>query len=255
MVIFFTILLLAWYDIHQKSSKIRKTILEIIRQLNLQEQEGLEVLDSALANVQDEVNRRQEFVRTLHEYGIFLMQRGIINSIQNEQTINNQNGHGISQALENIWNNYNQDFRKIQTLIFLERYRDLGFSRCNICLRDFKQHERIKRFPRECDHLFHIKCLEIWLRIEASCPHCLRSFLGHKYRNATLSASEDGEKYSRLTSWQYSQTIDRQGGATSVNRLTAASSGATPSRSCNQIIELYKTEFQLNRDSKNPFLR
>lgn len=31
VVLFFTILLLAWYDIHQKSNKIRKSILEIVR--------------------------------------------------------------------------------------------------------------------------------------------------------------------------------------------------------------------------------
>ena len=36
-----------------------------------------ELLDNALANIQDEVQRRQDVVRNLNEYGIFLMQKGV----------------------------------------------------------------------------------------------------------------------------------------------------------------------------------
>jgi hypothetical protein len=68
-------------------------------------------------------------------------------------------------ALETVFINHNQDFRKISTIIFLERYIDLGYLRCNLCLKDFEKYERVKRFPRECDHLFHIKCLEAWMKI------------------------------------------------------------------------------------------
>lgn len=55
------------------------------------------------------------------------MQRGIVNNIQNEQNIIAANGHTLPQALESVWSNYNQDFRKIQTLVFLDRFRDLGY--------------------------------------------------------------------------------------------------------------------------------
>ena len=61
----------------------------------------------------------------------------------------------------------------------------------------------MKRFPRECDHLFHIKCLEVWLKIEANCPNCFRVYLGPKYVNPTLNSDEDPEQYSALTSWQF----------------------------------------------------
>jgi hypothetical protein len=55
----------------------------------------------------------------------------------------------------------------------------------------------VKRFPRECDHIFHIKCLEVWLKIEASCPNCLKSYLGHQYTNANLEYERvDSEKFS-----------------------------------------------------------
>ena len=117
------------------------------------------------------------------------------------------NGHVLPQALENIWSNYNQDFRKIKTIVYLERYRDLGFNQCNICLKGFKKHERVKRFPRECDHIFHIKCLEVWLKIEASCPNCLKSYLGHKYVNVNIREDIDPEQFSILSGWQYQKQI------------------------------------------------
>lgn len=37
-------------------------------------------------------------------------------------------------------------------------YGDMGFTRCSICLNDFKPKEKLKQFPR-CEHLYHIKCL------------------------------------------------------------------------------------------------
>ena len=55
--------------------------------MNLHEQDGLDILENAIESVKEVINRRYEFVRTLNEYGIFLMQRGINNHIQNEQAI------------------------------------------------------------------------------------------------------------------------------------------------------------------------
>lgn len=66
------------------------------------------------------------------------MDRGIINNIQNEQNIIAQNPqNGLPPGLEQIWNQNNQDFRKIQTIVYLEKYRDMGLGRCVICLKDF----------------------------------------------------------------------------------------------------------------------
>ena len=73
IILIFAILLITWHDMYHRSIQIRKNILEIIRQVNFETQDGLDLLDSAIANIQDEINRRQEFVRTLHEYGIYLM--------------------------------------------------------------------------------------------------------------------------------------------------------------------------------------
>ena len=50
-------------------------------------------------------------------------------------------------------------------------YGDLGFTRCNLCLVDFFNGEKVKQFPG-CDHLFHVKCLELWSILDPSCPNC-----------------------------------------------------------------------------------
>ena len=84
IILIFTILLLTWHDVSQKSVETRKNLLVILRQVNLHEQEGLDILENAIESVKDVINRRQDFVRTLNEYGIFLMQRGINNCILNE---------------------------------------------------------------------------------------------------------------------------------------------------------------------------
>lgn len=118
---------------------------------------------------------------------------------------------GINPGKQHIWmpeqqqieliQNFYQDFRKIKTIVYLNRYRDLGFGRCNVCLKDFKQQERVKRFPRECDHIFHIKCLEVWMKIEASCPTCCRDYLGFEYRNINFKPNKkdtDSDYYSNV---------------------------------------------------------
>lgn len=223
----------------------------------------MDILENAIENVKDEINRRQDFVRTLNEYGIFLMQRGINNSILNEQAILQQQGN-IPQTLELIHQNINQDFRKIKTMIFLDRYRDLGYGRCNVCLKDFNQYERVKRFPRECDHIFHIKCLEVWMKIEASCPTCMRNYLGYEYNNVDMNlitncqhsrdrnpliddAYNRAEEFSIFNQWKKDEHIhDGFQYEDSKNKMN-------PYLSVN--MQEYHKEFELKRKSDNPFVR
>ncbi|KAF5729389.1 putative RING-H2 finger protein ATL71 [Tripterygium wilfordii] len=46
---------------------------------------------------------------------------------------------------------------------------------CSICLADYKEGEMVRLMP-ECDHIFHLKCIDPWLRLHATCPVCRRSF-------------------------------------------------------------------------------
>lgn len=45
---------------------------------------------------------------------------------------------------------------------------------CSICLGDFSDSEWLRELP-DCRHLFHQKCIDLWLRMNSSCPLCRTS--------------------------------------------------------------------------------
>ncbi|KAK4279482.1 hypothetical protein QN277_011258 [Acacia crassicarpa] len=49
-----------------------------------------------------------------------------------------------------------------------------GAATCSICLGDFTESEWLRELP-DCRHLFHQKCIDIWLRMNTSCPLCRTS--------------------------------------------------------------------------------
>ncbi|KAJ8899996.1 hypothetical protein K2173_024107 [Erythroxylum novogranatense] len=42
---------------------------------------------------------------------------------------------------------------------------------CSICLGEYKDHDLLRLLP-DCDHIFHIQCIDPWLKRRASCPVC-----------------------------------------------------------------------------------
>ncbi|XP_045808745.1 RING-H2 finger protein ATL16-like [Trifolium pratense] len=44
-------------------------------------------------------------------------------------------------------------------------------SECAFCLSEFQQDEKLRVIPN-CNHLFHIDCVDIWLQNNANCPLC-----------------------------------------------------------------------------------
>ncbi|KAJ4953447.1 hypothetical protein NE237_030279 [Protea cynaroides] len=54
------------------------------------------------------------------------------------------------------------------------RDRGSGDSMCSICLCDYKDGEMLRMMP-DCRHLFHLCCIDAWLRLNASCPVCRNS--------------------------------------------------------------------------------
>lgn len=45
---------------------------------------------------------------------------------------------------------------------------------CSICLADYKSTDMLRLLP-DCGHLFHLKCVDPWLRLHPSCPVCRTS--------------------------------------------------------------------------------
>lgn len=45
---------------------------------------------------------------------------------------------------------------------------------CSICLADYKESDVLRRLL-ECGHLFHVRCVDPWLRRNPTCPVCRTS--------------------------------------------------------------------------------
>ncbi|KNA25191.1 hypothetical protein SOVF_009090 [Spinacia oleracea] len=45
---------------------------------------------------------------------------------------------------------------------------------CSICLADYKGKDMLRQLT-ECGHVFHLKCVDPWLRIHPTCPVCRTS--------------------------------------------------------------------------------
>ncbi|CAL4947910.1 unnamed protein product [Urochloa decumbens] len=50
------------------------------------------------------------------------------------------------------------------------RDRDHDDQECCICLAQYREKEEVRQLP--CTHMFHLKCVDRWLRIISSCPLC-----------------------------------------------------------------------------------
>ena len=86
------------------------------------------------------------------------------------------------------------EFQKIPIVPYDMKSGNYGLVRCSICFKDFKSGDRLKQFPASCQHLFHIKCLELWTSFEANCAHCLTLFTGFK-TPMQVGLSDDFDTY------------------------------------------------------------
>lgn len=92
---------------------------------------------------------------------------------------------------------------------------EIPATECPICLGEFEDGEKVRVLP-ECNHGFHVRCIDTWLLSHSSCPNCRHSLLEqrhHKKSTRTSSAS----------------TVDA-----SQNQEAAASTAAEPSNSTNE---------------------
>ena len=54
------------------------------------------------------------------------------------------------------------------------RKSDSTSTSCSICLGDYKGSDFLRVLP-DCDHVFHLKCIDPWLRLHPTCPLCRTS--------------------------------------------------------------------------------
>lgn len=68
----------------------------------------------------------------------------------------------------------------------LHEHRDS--AACSICLGDYKETDEFRMLP-ECGHLFHLKCVDPWLRLNPTCPICRNSPMGTSRANPVAEAA------------------------------------------------------------------
>ncbi|KAJ0453190.1 putative transcription factor C2H2 family [Helianthus annuus] len=51
---------------------------------------------------------------------------------------------------------------------------EIPATECPICLGEFMEGEKIRVLP-QCNHGFHVRCIDVWLASHSSCPTCRRS--------------------------------------------------------------------------------
>ncbi|KAG8376831.1 hypothetical protein BUALT_Bualt09G0104800 [Buddleja alternifolia] len=55
-----------------------------------------------------------------------------------------------------------------------KNHKDSTATCCSVCLADYKNNDMLRVLP-DCRHLFHVKCVDPWLRLHPTCPVCRTS--------------------------------------------------------------------------------
>lgn len=53
---------------------------------------------------------------------------------------------------------------------------EIPTTECPICLGEFVDGEKVRVLP-QCNHGFHVRCIDVWLASHSSCPTCRRSLV------------------------------------------------------------------------------
>eukprot|EP00344_Euplotes_crassus_P007236 CAMPEP_0196996480 /NCGR_PEP_ID=MMETSP1380-20130617/2342_1 /TAXON_ID=5936 /ORGANISM="Euplotes crassus, Strain CT5" /LENGTH=128 /DNA_ID=CAMNT_0042412451 /DNA_START=479 /DNA_END=865 /DNA_ORIENTATION=- len=117
-----------------KTKALQKNIITLLRKIDFEDNE---LLENSRANIMNENSKRNEMIQILNEYGIYFMNYGLTdNEIVRFKTI----PYSSPSHLD---------------------------TRCVICINDFLVGERVRVYPG-CNHVFHLKCSQLWLEIEGT---------------------------------------------------------------------------------------
>ncbi|KAK7391548.1 hypothetical protein VNO78_19964 [Psophocarpus tetragonolobus] len=85
--------------------------------------------------------------------------------------------NGNSTSEEDPLEHIDTSFEGSRKLLYSELELDnkgSSSSSCSICLGDYKESDMLRLLPH-CNHLFHLSCVDPWLRLHSTCPICRKS--------------------------------------------------------------------------------
>lgn len=99
--------------------------------------------------------------------------------------------HNQIENLPNYFKNCQHINEIIGKPIFIKKNDELlnQSEECIICTEKYK-HKQYKRFLTCCNHIFHKKCIDKWLKKNSSCPNCRHDFLEIQNNNSKLEHEE-----------------------------------------------------------------
>ncbi|CAN4089651.1 unnamed protein product [Withania somnifera] len=97
------------------------------------------------------------------------------------QRNNNNNNEELSQVVVDMdmVGLDEETLSNFPKILYSEAYKNIHKDSstnacCSICLADYKNSDILRLLP-DCDHLFHLKCVDPWLRLHPTCPLCRTS--------------------------------------------------------------------------------
>lgn len=66
--------------------------------------------------------------------------------------------------------------RALPTVVYGAAGTKLPGTDCPICLAEFVEGEEVRILPK-CNHGFHVRCIDMWLSSNSSCPTCRQNLL------------------------------------------------------------------------------
>jgi hypothetical protein len=124
-----------------RTRTLQKNIITLLRKIDFHDNE---LLENSRANIQNENAKRNDMIQILNDYGIYFM------------------NYGLTEG----------EIFRFKTMNYKGSAN--GNTRCVICINDFVIGERLRIYPG-CEHVFHLKCSQLWLEIEATCPICFNT--------------------------------------------------------------------------------